>query len=194
MPGTPEPDPVRAEGPPVVVHGVPGGRRVLVLDPAGASKHDELPATWRPFTEDREIVWARLPVDGALHACEHVLAHAGGPLPVTDIVASGPYGEEALLLAEHRPSVVRSVLLVDPAAEGFLEAERARAADADWLRDHGNRVAGLRDAGVEVEIVAHSTGDAGDRVPAPLPLGHPDVVSALVDAFDRLPAVRRPAL
>src|SRR5690606_201599 len=46
--GMSDTEPMRSEGPAVTVHGRGGERRVLVLDPAGASKHDELPATWRP--------------------------------------------------------------------------------------------------------------------------------------------------
>ena len=36
-------DPVRAQGPPAVTEGTPDWPIVLVLDPAGAAKHDELP-------------------------------------------------------------------------------------------------------------------------------------------------------
>ena len=46
-------EPVRSEGPAVVTAGDPSGPKVIVLDPAGAAKHGELPATWRPLTEKR---------------------------------------------------------------------------------------------------------------------------------------------
>lgn len=183
----PEPDPVRAEGPPLVTTGRPGAPRLVVLDPAGAAKHDDVPATWRPLADDHEILWCRLPVTGAWDACARVLAEPG---PRTDIIASGPEAGDALRLAGEQQATIRAVLLVDPATARYDTAE----ADDAWLVRNGDQVAALRDAGVEVEVIAHSSDDPDDRIPAPLPLGHPRVVEALRKALDELPAVGRPAL
>ena len=49
-------------------------RRALSLDrPAGARKHDELPATIRPFGAKRRIVWCRLPAGRALTEADDLL-------------------------------------------------------------------------------------------------------------------------
>jgi hypothetical protein len=168
-------DPVRSAGPDVVTAGDPGGSPLVVLDPAGAAKHDELPASWRSLAGSRRIVWCRLPVDGALSAADEILSDARG----ADVVASGPFAEEALRLAARHPGAVRYVLLVDPAADAEVPAARAAAADDDWLAGHEEPIARLREAGTEVEVIAHSTGGADDRIAAPLPLGHPDVVAGL---------------
>ncbi|HWD06258.1 MAG TPA: hypothetical protein VG674_27835 [Amycolatopsis sp.] len=186
------PDPVRAEGPPLVTAGRPGARRLIVLDPAGSAKHDGLPATWRPLSGDHEILWCRLPAPGAWAKCEEALAAPAGSLELSDLVASGPFATEALRLAARYPSTLRSVLLVDPAAEGVVSPGDPTVADEDWLARHGNDVALLREAGVEVKVIAHSTDTADDQVPAPLPLGHGRVVDALRDILATLPSVRRP--
>ena len=54
-------DDVRAGGPPVVRCGRAHGEAVVVLDPSGEARHDELPATWREFAADTEVVWWRMP-------------------------------------------------------------------------------------------------------------------------------------
>ncbi|MEV6900333.1 hypothetical protein [Amycolatopsis sp. NPDC051372] len=50
------------------------------------------------------------------HAGHYVLAGADGPLPRVDLIAAGPAADEAFRLSGSRPSAVRSVLLVNPAA------------------------------------------------------------------------------
>lgn len=190
-------EPLRAEGPAVTVHGHGGDRRVLVLDPAGAGKHDELPATWRPLTDRHEIVWVRLPAsdDGE---CDGLLSAADPARPRTDVVTSGPYGEFAIDLARRHTSAVRSVLLVDPAADQVSDSDRptdsdhASEADDAWLRRHGSEIDEAERAGVTVEVIAHSTDDDQDRVPPPLPLGHPRVVETVQRALADLPEVRSP--
>jgi hypothetical protein len=157
-----ETDPVRAEGPPTVVDGDIEGPKIVVLDPAGEGKHDELPATWRPFTARRQVIWCRLPVEGALSHAEEVLGDADPEGPTIDVVASGPAAEEALRLVERHPAVVGHVLLVDP--------------DTDETSALADRV---RSAGTAVELLPHSTGAPFNRVPPPLTLGHPDVVAAI---------------
>ncbi|KMS83052.1 hypothetical protein [Prauserella rugosa] len=182
-------EPMRSEGPAVTVHGRGGERRVLVLDPAGASKHDELPATWRPLTERTEVIWVRLPASGDVD-CDRFLSAPESACPRTDVVTSGPYGEFAIDLARRHPSAVRSVLLVDPAADSATDSDHAAQADEVWFRRHGTEIAEAREAGITVDVVAHSTDDDQDRVPPPLPLGHPRVVDSVRRALDHLPGVR----
>ena len=177
MPG--QPDPVRSEGPSTVTEGDASVPKIIVLDPAWAGKHDELPATWRPLTEHRQVVWCRLPAGGALTDADDVLGDAGPDDPDIDIVASGPFAAEALQLAERHPGVAKHLLLVDPASDAFLPAEDAPEANDDWIAEHDGELAGLRDAGTQVKVIAQSSPGPADRVPAPLPLGHPDVVAAV---------------
>jgi hypothetical protein len=183
---SPDPDPVRAEGPETVIEGEPGRPLVIVLDPAGAAKHGELPATWRPFTYQRSIVWCRLPTDGALTRADEILGGEAGSGPITDVVASGPFAGTALRLAEQHADAVRALLLVDPAADRSHEADLAEEADEDWERRNAERIGALEAKGVTVRVIAHSSGSEFDRVPAPLPLGHPNVVAALTKTFDVL--------
>lgn len=157
-----ETDPVRAEGPAVVADGDLEGPKIVVLDPAGEGKHDELPATWRPFTARRQVIWCRLPVDGALSQAEDVLGDADPEGPPIDVVASGSAAGDALRLAERHPGALGHVLLVDP-----------ETAETSALADR------VRSGGTAVEVLPHSTGEPFNRVPPPLPLGHPDVVAAI---------------
>ncbi|KAA9150266.1 hypothetical protein FPZ12_041570 [Amycolatopsis acidicola] len=170
-------DPVRARGPSAVTEGTPDGPIVLVLDPAGAAPREGLPATWRDLGESLRIVWCRLPADGGLSEADDLLADKPGK--VAHLVASGPYAETALRLAEQYPESVRSVLLVDPGTHGFVPAGEGPEADADWELATRTRRWALTRSGVEVHTVAHSEGGERDRVPAPLPLGHPDVAEAV---------------
>lgn len=181
----PEPfpsDPVRAEGPPLVTAGRPGAPRLIVLDPAGAAKHDRLPATWRPLAEDHEILWYRIPVEGAWRETAEALAAPGR----SDLVTSGPLAADVLRLAAENPASLRSVLLVDPAAEGVISPGDATVADEAWLVRHDAEIAALRESGVEVEVIAHSSDDPDDQVPSPLPLGHDWVVDGLREALATL--------
>ena len=59
------PHDARADGPSVVRKGPTDGPIVVVVDPQGDAKHDELPATWRGLAEDVGVVWWRLPVSGS---------------------------------------------------------------------------------------------------------------------------------
>ncbi|MFI9456159.1 hypothetical protein [Amycolatopsis sp. NPDC052450] len=158
---TAETDPVRAEGPSVVTDG-DDGAKLLVLDPAGEGKHGELPATWRPLAAQRQVIWCRLPVDGALTQAEDVLGDAEPGGPPIDVIASGESAEDALRLAERHPGAASHVLLIDPVPDESSElAERVRS------------------AGTAVAVLPHSTGEPYNRVPPPLPLGHPDVVAGI---------------
>lgn len=187
MPEPFPPDPVRAEGPPLVTAGRSGAPRLVVLDPAGAAKHEGLPATWRPLAEDHEILWYRIPVEGAWRETAETLASPER----SDLVTSGPLAADALRLAAEHPASVRSVLLVDPAAEGLLSPGDAAVADEAWLVRHDAEIAALRDSGVEVQVLAHSSDDPHDQVPSPLPLGHDWVVDALREALAELESAGR---
>ncbi|WP_410570890.1 hypothetical protein [Amycolatopsis sp. cmx-4-61] len=174
-----EPEPVRSEGPSVVTAGDLSGPKVVVLDPAGAGKHDELPATWRPLAEQRAVVWCRVPAGGALTEADDLLGDAGPGDPEIAVVASGPFAAEALQLVERHPGAAAHLLLVDPASDAFLGSGDAAQANEAWLTEHDDVVTKLREAGTEVRIAASSTDDLDDRVPPPLPLGHPNVVTAV---------------
>lgn len=172
-------EPARSEGPSVVTAGDASGPKVIVLDPAGAGKHDELPATWRPLTEKRAIFWCRVPAGGALTEADDVLGDAGPDDPQIAIVASGPFAAEALQLAERHSGAASHLLLVDPASDAFLPSGDAAKANEAWLAEHEDVVTKLREAGTQVRVVASSTDGPEDRVPPPLPLGHPTVVAAV---------------
>ena len=169
----------RSEGPSVVLAGDPSGAKVIVLDPAGAGRHDELPGSWRPLSDQRAIFWCRLPAGGALTEADDLLGDHGPADPRIAVVASGPFAAEALQLAERHPGAAEHLLLVDPASDAFLTSDDAAKANEAWLAEHDDVVAKLREAGTDVRLAASSTDGAEDRVPPPLPLGHPDVVSAV---------------
>ncbi|MEU4806167.1 hypothetical protein [Actinosynnema sp. NPDC023587] len=95
-------------GPSVVRSGPTGAPVVLVLDPAGAAPHGELPATWRPLTEHLRVVWCRLPVvDEPLRAAEDVLAELAGQ--EVHLVAGAAAGADVGELANRHRDQVRSV-------------------------------------------------------------------------------------
>ncbi|MEU8635760.1 hypothetical protein AB0C38_26645 [Amycolatopsis sp. NPDC048633] len=177
------PDPTRSEGPPVVTIGDPSGPKIIVLDPAGTARHGELPATWRPLAERRAIFWCRIAAGGALTEADDLVGDHGPGDPEIAVVASGPFAAEALQLVERHTGAAAYLLLVDPASDAWLPSGDATAADEAWLAEHDDVVAKLREAGTEVRVVASSTGGPADRVPPPLPLGHPDVVAAVRSAL-----------
>ncbi|TNC27003.1 hypothetical protein [Amycolatopsis alkalitolerans] len=178
------PDPMRAGGPAVVTEGTLGGPIVLVLDPAGEAKHAGLPATWRAHLDSWRVVWCRTPVEGGLGTANEILADAAAKS--VHVLTSGPIADEVLRLAEAHPTAVRSVLLVDPGATGFVEAGDGADADERWEADSEQRRVALARSGVDVRVIAHSSGGERDRIPAPLPLGHPDVVSAVRNSVAEL--------
>lgn len=180
------PDPVRADGPAVVTEGTPDGPIVLVLDPAGEAKHEGLPATWREELDRWRVVWARVPAEGALTEADQILGDPPGGRKNVHVVASGPCTDEALRLAEAHTEAIRSVLLVDPGATGYVEPGDGPEVSEEWERETEKRRWALTRSGVDVHVVAHSSGGERDRVPAPLPLGHPDVVAAVKKAIAEL--------
>ncbi|NKQ53645.1 hypothetical protein HFP15_12225 [Amycolatopsis sp. K13G38] len=183
-------DPVRAQGPSAVTEGTPDGPIVLVLDPAGAARHEGLPATWRDLEQRWRIVWCRLPADGSLSQADDILADPPAAGKVVHMVASGPYAEEAMRLADRHARSVRSVLLVDPAARGFVAPGDGPAANEHWEEDTEKQRWELTREGIDVRTIAHSEGGESDRIPAPLPLGHPDVVSGVQNAISELGATK----
>jgi hypothetical protein len=150
---------------------------VIVLDPAGAASHGELPATWRPLTERWTVVWCRLPADDSAWQLAEFLQGVTGPV---DVVAAGPAAAAAMAIGGRHNDVVRSVLLVDPAAGGIpVDAETAKVADDMWMKREAPTIDALALEGVNVRVIAHSFRGDRDRREPPLPLGHPDVVSLI---------------
>ncbi|MGB3440325.1 MAG: hypothetical protein WBA97_16380 [Actinophytocola sp.] len=152
----------RAEGHPVVWAGREDGPALVVADPAGAARHDELPATWDRLATDFQIAWCRLPAGKrSVEDLEDVFETLVERRASTTLVASGQACETALALARQFSKIVTSVLLVDPPESGETLAE------TDF----------------EVRVVARSHAGPSDRVEAPLPLGHPEVVAGLMTAL-----------
>jgi pimeloyl-ACP methyl ester carboxylesterase len=157
-------DLVRAEGPSVVRKGPRGATAVVVLDPAGHAKHGELPATWRPLAEDVEVVWCRLPaVPRTGLDADRLLRELAADGRRLVLVSYGGAALLTLSLAVSEPDHVRGVVLVNPPWP---------AVDLPALRlvvNHPDLILGQVDA----ETVTW----AG---PDPLPIGHPEVVGAVV--------------
>src|SRR3954463_14906610 len=171
-----EPEPARSEGPSVVTAGDSAGPKIIVLDPAGAARHDELPATWRPLAERRGIFWCRVPAGGALTEADDLVGDHGPGDPEIAVVASGPFAADALQLVERHLGAATHLLLVDPASDAFLPSGDAAEANEKWLAGHGGFGPRGREGGREVGLTPSPPGGREARVPPPLPLGHPDVV------------------
>lgn len=148
----------RAEGPPVVWAGPELGPALVVMDPMGEAKHEDLPATWHTLARSHQIAWCRLPASrDSVEDVEDVLETLGERRTRVDVVAGGGACPGAVALAGQFDDVVRSVLVVDPPDD---MPERAG-----------------------VIVVARSSGGDRDRLEPPLPLGHPDVVAGVVAAL-----------
>ncbi|MFD4672090.1 hypothetical protein ACFWNN_20325 [Lentzea sp. NPDC058450] len=150
-------EPSRAAGPGVVADGPAGAATVLVIDPAGEALHDGIPATWRPLSETVRIVWLRVPA-------------APGWKSTVDTV-----------LTRHRDDT-RTVL--DVVTSGPIAADVL-----DLVAGHPDLVRSVLvvDPEVPVEATFAQVIPHTNDVVAPLPLGHPDVVSGVVAALDRRP-------
>ncbi len=152
----------RSEGPPVVWAGREDGPALVVVDPSGAARHDDLPATWHQLADHFQVAWCRVPASKrSLEDIEDVLETLDERQAAVNLVASGQSCEVAMAIAAQFSEIVSAVLLVDPPAE----------------------VATASITGVEVRVVALSHDGASDRVDAPMPLGHPEVVGGLVSAL-----------
>ncbi|SER24487.1 hypothetical protein SAMN05216188_109123 [Lentzea xinjiangensis] len=126
--------------------------------------HDEIPATWRELTDRLRIVWLRVPAAPSWKSTvDTVLTrHRDDEAqPVLDVVASGPIAADVADLVRNHEGLVRSLLLVDPEVE----------VDEPWIR---------------VVTRTEDTPAEDARMPAPLPLGHPDVVSGVLKALSDL--------
>lgn len=153
----------RGEGVPVVWAGQETGPALVVVDPAGAAKHEDLPATWHQLAEHFQVAWCRTPAsDRQLEDVEDVLETLTERRSPANLVASGEACPAAVAIAHQFADIVSAVLLVDP-----VDDDTAVLADTD----------------VEVRVIARSQPGPDDRVEAPLPLGHPQVVEGLVSAL-----------
>ncbi len=152
----------RAEGNPVVWAGREDGPALVVVDPAGTARHDELPPTWDRLAAHFQVAWCRVPASKqSIEDLEDVFETLADRQSAANLVASGEACEAALALAREYRDIVTSVLLVDPPDE-----EEEPPADD-----------------IEVRVVARSHPGPDDRVEPPLPLGHPEVVAGLVTAL-----------
>lgn len=152
----------RAEGAPVVWAGLDDGPALVVVDPSGAAKHD-LPPTWHQLAEHFQVAWCRIPASNrSLEDLEDVLETLSERRVSASLVASGDACPAAIAIAHQFAHIVSSVLLVDPA---------------------GDDTATLADTDIEVRVVARSHDGPDDRVEAPMPLGHPEVVEGVAAAL-----------
>jgi hypothetical protein len=151
---------VRADGPSMVAKGAEHGPVVVVLDPSGEAKHGELPATWRPLTEDIGVVWWRLPsARRSGQTGDRLLADLPGSHDRVNLVGVHDAALLTLSLAVDHRDLVRSVVLVDP----------------PWPAEDRSALDGVM--GEPELVVRQVRADvSGDR----LPVGHPDVVAAVV--------------
>jgi hypothetical protein len=153
----------RADGTAVVWTGQETGPALVVIDPSGAAKHEELPATWHRLADHFQVAWCRTPAsDRLLEDVEDVLETLTERQAPVTLVSSGEACPAAVAIAAQFADVVSAVLLVDPADD-----DPATLAGTD----------------VEVRVIARTHPGADDRVEAPMPLGHPEVVEGLVAAL-----------
>ena len=134
----------------------------MVLDPSGEASHGGLPATWRPLTDDVGVVWCRLP---AVHrqglAGDNLLPQLAGDRQRIHLVGIGSSALLAVALAMSHRDLVRSLIVVDPPWRGADLAEVRRFGD-------------------EGSLVIHQIETTNDTASATLPIGHPEVVRAIV--------------
>lgn len=156
----------RSEGSPVVWAGREDGPALVVVDPAGTARHDELPPTWDRLADHFQVAWCRVPASKrSLEDVEDVFETLAERRAPANLVASGTACDSALALARQFGDIVTSVLLVDPPEGGETLADSEIDPD------------------IEVRVVARSHSGPTDRVEAPLPLGHPEVVAGLMNAL-----------
>ncbi|MFL6124559.1 hypothetical protein [Actinophytocola sp.] len=139
------------------------GPALVVVDPAGTAKH-EIPPTWNKLADHFQLAWCRTPAGhNSLEEIEDVLETLTERQAPASLVASGEACPTAIAIARQFADIVSSVLLVDPAEE-----------------DGATTLAGTD---IQVRVVARSHHGASDRVEAPMPLGHPEVVEAVAAAL-----------
>ncbi|MBB4907637.1 hypothetical protein [Actinophytocola algeriensis] len=155
----------RAEGSPVVWAGREDGPALVVIDPAGTARHDELPPTWDRLADHFQVAWCRVPAGRrSVEDVEDVFETLAERRATANLVASGQACDSAMALARQYSDIVTSVLLVDPPDDGDPPA----------------------DTDIEVRVVARSHPGPTDRVEPPLPLGHPEVVAGLMTALSSM--------
>ncbi|OLR92352.1 hypothetical protein [Actinokineospora bangkokensis] len=152
---------------------------IVVLDPEVSAPHSEVPASWLSLAADHEVVWIGSDQDAAARWDALVAGLDGGYA----VVAGGAEAEAALDLAERTDLAPSAVLLVDPGTEALPPGAPALSAAEEWMRRTAERRGALHDRGTEVRLISASVGGSADRVAAPLPLGHPDVVAAVENAL-----------
>jgi hypothetical protein len=154
-----ENDGPRSDGPPVVWAGLELGPALVIVDPSGAARHDELPATWHPMADHFQIAWCRVPASNrSLEEIEDVLETLAERRSPVTMVAAGNACAPTVAIATQFSDLVDAVLMVDPVGDE-------------------------PDTPVTTQVVARSQHDATDLVEAPLPLGHPDVVRGVTEAL-----------
>jgi hypothetical protein len=157
-------DQVRTAGPSMVSTGLSRAPTVVVLDPAGEAKRGLLPATWRPLGHHVHVVWWRLPAVARQNVSRRELAREfDQAVDGVRLVAGGRATVPAMELAVDCAATVRSLVLVDPPEP-----------------DVGELTALARELGIENMPVQLVVSSAERRTVRPLPLGHPEVVSAVV--------------
>lgn len=159
-----ENDGPRSDGPAVVWAGLEHGPALVVVDPSGAARHDDLPATWHAVAEEFQVAWCRVPASTrSLEDIEDVLETLAERRSPVTMVASGNACGPAMAIATQFSDLVENVLLVDPVGDE-------------------------QESSVPTRVVARSDGSDTDRVEPPLPLGHPDVVRGVTEAMAKRPA------
>lgn len=154
----------RSDGPAVVWAGLEHGPALVVVDPSGAARHDDLPATWHAVAEHFQVAWCRVPASvRSLEDIEDVLETLSERRSPVTMVAAGNACAPALAIATQFSDLVDTVLLVDPVGDE-------------------------QESPVPTRVVARSEGGDRDRVEPPLPLGHPDVVRGMTEALAERPA------
>jgi hypothetical protein len=166
----------------VVDSGDPSRPGLLVLDPAGAGRHGDPPASWQELDDAAHVTWLRLPaMEAAVATAREKLAELTVDGRRVHLLAAGEAAPLAELLALERPDALCSVLLVDPPAEPSGElVERGTTVVEQALLAHRTTPTGdvLAGHGVALHVVTYLDAERADRG-APLPLGHPDVVEAV---------------
>jgi pimeloyl-ACP methyl ester carboxylesterase len=160
---------VRAQGPAEVRKGPLEVAAVVVLDPSGEGIHGGLPATWRPLTEDVGVVWCRLPaIRRQRLAGSHLLTEIAGGRQRIHLVGVGTSCLLATGLAMANRDLVRSLILVDPPWPGDDLRELVRFVDEDTLVIQ------------QIETTTKAAPGIGAEPDERLPIGHPEVVAAIV--------------
>jgi pimeloyl-ACP methyl ester carboxylesterase len=183
MDRTTEIDQLRAQGPAEVRKGPVEVAAVVVLDPSGEGNHGGLPATWRPLTDDIGVVWCRLPAMRRRQlAGDRLLPQLADGRQRIHLVGIGSSALLAMAMAMTHRDLVRSLIVVDPPWPGDDLAEMNRVIDEETLL--------IR----QIETTTRTGPGIAPDHDATLPIGHPEVVRAIVQVLVSADAGLRPAL